>query len=189
MSRLINSTENITTPQQMQTYHPNENSYTSWRKEREPVVRENNKTVIVPTENESSLLHLNWTREGVPIAKEGNKTVIVPGASLLGIPIVEIGNYSITIGKGECMNDNIRFVPHNDGLANFTIKTPEGLRVNVIPSKFYAKANVEYTLNLMICTLSETPKGSYKIYIYVDYPTHHFLKRYHAYTWITVNVK
>ena len=51
---------------------------------------------------------IHWTKEGVAVAKEGNKTVIVLGVSLLGIPIVEIGNYSITIGREECVNDNIR---------------------------------------------------------------------------------
>ncbi len=189
MSQLLNSTENVTTPQQMQTKTSNKSSYSNWSREGISGFRENNKTVVIPRANESSLLHLNWTREGVPVAKENNKTVIVPGASLLGIPIVEIGNYSITIGRRECVNDNIRFVPRNDGLANFTVKTPKVLRVNVTPSKFYAKANVEYSLNLTICTLPDTPEGSYKLYIYVDYPIQPPPRRYQAYTWIVVNVK
>ena len=187
MSQLSNFTENCTTPQQMQTNNPsaNESSYINGGKERIPVIRENNK----PGANESSWLHLNWTREGIPVAKEDNKTVIVPGASLLGIPIVEIGNQSITIGRGECVNDSIRFVPRNDGLANFTVKTPKVLRVSLTPSKFYAKANVEYSLKLTICTLPDTPKGSYKLYVYIDYPIQPPPRRYRAYTWIVVNVK
>ena len=189
--QLLNFTENIITPRQMQTNNSsaNESSHINWGKERMPVVRENNKTIVIPGANESSWLHLNWTEEGIPVAKENNKTVIVPGASLLGIPIVEIGNQSITIGRGECVNDSIRFVPRNDGLANFTVKTPKVLRASIIPSKFYAKANVEYSLNLTICTLPDTPKGSYKLYVYIDYPIQPPPRRYKAYTWIVVNVK
>lgn len=178
-SQLLDS-KNVTTSQQMQTKTLNK-SYANWSKESISSFRENNKTVV--------LLHFHWTKEGVPVAKEGNKTVIIPGASLLGIPIVEIKNYSITIKRGECVNDNIRFVPRNDGLANFTVKAPKVLRVNLAPSKFYAIANVEYSLNLKICTLPNTPKGSYKVYIYVDFPIQPPPRRYQAYTWIAVSVK
>jgi len=184
----FNLTGNITTLRQT-NLSANESSYINWSKERTPVVGEDNKTIIILGANESSWLHINWTREGIPVAKEDNKTVVVPGASLLGIPIVEIENQSITIGRGECVNDSIRFVPRNDGLANFTVKTPEALRVSLTPSKFYAKANVRYSLNLKICTLPDTPKGSYKLYVYIDYPIQPPPRRYRAYTWIVVNVK
>ena len=34
----------------------------------------------------------------------------------------------------------------------------------------------------------DTPKGSYKLYIYIDYPIQPPPRRYKAYTWIVVNV-